>query len=63
MHAFNIGMFLGCSYYTFKYGEFSEGSRLDRWLTQLRDNNLRSVLCFFIGLILNFTVLGINKLN
>ena len=56
-------MILGCSYFSFKYQAFEQGSKVLAIFTSIKENNLKAFLCFSIGLLIQLVILILNKFN
>lgn len=62
-HAFNIGLILGCTYFTFKYEDFNEDSHLKGLLTSLKESNTNSILSMILGCLLQLIIMILNQSN
>ena len=63
IHAFNIGMLLGCLFFDYKQNQLEQDSQVLKLTTAIRESNKNSLLCFFGGIFVQLLVLVLNKSN
>jgi hypothetical protein len=61
-HGFAIGMFFGCSYFTYKVQSFSEGSKIAKFFEGLKNNNMNAYTTFTLGVLVQLIILVLNKM-
>jgi len=58
-HSYNIGMIVGCVYFSYKYQE-DENQRLRKYITKIKTDPMAGGLCVFIGLLVQIIIMNIN---